>query len=131
MITDHLFLRAGEICLCQWVHQQPRDARKDELEVLVPVDPRQIVEEQVVRRHALLPLPAVVVQRDQEDLKRQLHQLLLTVGPEEMVVREDAGWLVATDRVEEAGEERESVSVVRGGEDSQPGRLSPPALLVD
>ena len=43
-----LFLGSWEICLCERVHQQPCDAAQDELEVLVPVDPGEVVQEEIV-----------------------------------------------------------------------------------
>ena len=59
-------------------------------------------------------------------LERDLHQPLLAVCPEKVVVWEAGGWLVPRHCVEEAGEQRQRVPVlVRGQQPHPPVGLTP------
>ena len=50
LVELDLPLRVRQVGLDQRVHQQPGDALQDELEVLLAMDPGEVVQEQVVRR---------------------------------------------------------------------------------
>ena len=65
-------------------------------------------------------------------LKSDLHQPLLAVCPEQVVVWEARGWLVARHCVEEAGEQGQRVSVLmRGQQPHPPVGLRPPTVPVN
>lgn len=81
--------RIGQIALHKWIVQQPRDATQTKLKILVAMDARQIVDEQIitdavglVRAHDAaaaqrsvrrLPQCHVVVERYDQNLQANLH----------------------------------------------------------
>lgn len=133
----HLLRWIRQIRLHQRIIQKPRDSMQDELKVLVPVYPRQVVDEEIIRRLILrthrsyknsttnVHFPyiltinrahrrRVVVQGDDQDLQRAFDERLQRVAEQQVIVRHaQADRIVRADRVQERREHRQSMAILR------------------
>ncbi len=107
-----MYLRIGQICVRQRIHQKPCHSLQNEAKVLLTVDPGQVVQEQVVGQGLVRARGQVLVQGDDQHLQRGLHRLLPRVVEDQVVVGQDARGLVAAHQVQQGGEQGQRVPVV-------------------
>ena len=125
LVILHLLVRVGQVRLDQGILEEPGEAVEHKGEILLAMDARQVVDEQVLVDHSALLVGriqlgtlsrGVPVERDDKQLKGCLDQGLTTVSEEQMVVgKAEAHRIVGADHVQQRGEKRQSMAVLWRG----------------